>query len=129
MLEVAARDLVGLAAGEADDEDVLAAVADEADAVELVEDAPEAAGSALALVLFLVGLVADARRECDASRVRRPRDRLDGLLQLGELQALAAPGRDHVEVRRRLVVATAVRREREPFAIWRPARCGVAALA
>ena len=94
MLEVAARELRVLAAVDVDDEDVLAPVAGPADAVELVEDAREAPRLALAVVLLLVGVVAHARREGDARRVRRPHDRLDALLQVGELARLAAVRRD-----------------------------------
>src|SRR5581483_6885034 len=95
---------------------------------ELVEDAAEAARFALVLVLFVVCVVADARGERDARRVRAPLDRLDALLQVGELAGLAADGGDRVEGGRRLVVAAA-RREREPLAVGRPARRAVAALA
>src|SRR5207248_11549522 len=95
-----------------------------ADAVELVEDAREAAGLALALVPLLVGGVAHAGREGDPRRIRRPLDGFDALLQVGELARLAAFGRDDVERGGRLVVA-ARRGEREPRAVRRPARSRV----
>src|SRR5437879_12447873 len=96
---------------------MLAAVAGEADAVELVEGALEAARRTLALVLFVVGLVAHARRESDPRRVGRPDDRLDAFLQVGQLPGLAALRGDHVEVRGGLLVAAAVRGEGEPRAV------------
>ena len=69
VLEVAARQLRRVAAVDSDDEDVLVAVARPADAVELMEDAREAPRLALAVVLFVIGGVANARREGDARRV------------------------------------------------------------
>jgi hypothetical protein len=129
VLEVAARDLLGLAAGEADDEDVLAAVAGEADAVQLVEDAGEAARGALSLVLLLVGVVANACGEGDARRVRRPGDRLDAFPQVGEAAGLATLRRNYVEIRRRFLVAAPVRGEGEPLPVRGPAWRAVAPLA
>src|SRR6266516_5517691 len=108
---------------------MLAAVTGEADSVQLVQEAGEAARCALLLVLLFIRLVAYARRECDARRVRRPRDRLDGFLQVGEFPCFAPLRRDHVEVGRRLLVAAPVRGEREPLAVRRPAGRTVAALA
>ena len=121
VLAVAVGELPRLAAVEVDDEDVLAAVGRPADAVELVEEA-RAAGAASACCSSSSSYASSrtrARRRAASSRAtRRP---LDALLAVGELARLAALGGDDVELRRRLVVA-AVRDEREPAAVRRPAR-------
>ena len=121
VLAVAVGDLPGLAALEVDDEDVLAAVGRPADVVELVEEAGQPSRRALLVVLLLVRLVAHAHRVREPRGVGRPDDFLDALLRLGQGPRLAALGRDDVELRRRLL-GSAVRREREPAAVRRPAR-------
>ncbi len=120
VLAVAVGDLPGLAAVEVDDEDVLAAVGRPADVVELVEEARQPSRRALLVVLFLVRLVAHAHRVREPRGVGRPDDVLDALLRLGQGARLAAFRRDDVELRRRLL-GSAVRREREPAAVRRPA--------
>ena len=131
VLAVAVRELPLVAAVEADDEEVLAAVAGPADAVELEEDAGEPPRRAPAVVLLLVRLVAHAAREGDPARVGRPGDRLDALLAVGQPPRLAAVGRQDVELSLRLllVLAVAVRDEGEPAPVGRPARRAVVALA
>ena len=130
VLAVAVRELPLVVAVEADDEDVLAAVAGPADAVELEEDAGEPPRPALAVVLLLVRLVADAAGEGDATRVGRPRDRLDALVPVGQPARLAAVGRQDVELSLRLLlVAVAVRDEGEPASVGRPAGRAVVPLA
>src|SRR5205823_5818449 len=94
---------------------------------ELVEQPRDPARRALAFLFLLVGLVADARREHETCRVGRPRDLLRTLLQLGQLARLTAVGGDHVELR--CLVLAALRREREPAPVRRPARRRVATLA
>src|SRR5436305_13336885 len=91
VLEISARQLPRIAiAVDADDEDVRAAVAGPADAVELVEEPREAARLAFLLVFFLVRLVGDTRGERDARRVGRPRDPLDAPPHVGQLARLPA---------------------------------------
>ena len=90
VLAVAVGELPLVVAVEADDEDVFAAVAGPADAVELEEDAGEPSRRTAAVVLLLVRLVGHPAREGDSLRVRRPRDRVDGLLAVGQLPRLAA---------------------------------------
>src|SRR5207248_1308698 len=58
----------------AHDADLLPSVTGPTDAVELVEDAVEPPRHALLLVLFLIVLVADTRREGDSRRFGRPGD-------------------------------------------------------
>ena len=70
VLAVAVRELHRLAAVEVDDEDVRAPVAGPADAVELLQQPREAARLPLALLLFVIRLVAHAGREGEARRVR-----------------------------------------------------------
>jgi hypothetical protein len=67
-----------------------APVAGPADTVELLQQPREAPRLSLALLLFVVRLVAHARRKGEARRVRRPRDVGDAVLQVGELAGLAA---------------------------------------
>ena len=88
-----------------DDEDVLRTIERPADAVELVLETRDVPRSALAILVFFVGLVRHARRERDARTVGRPLGVLDTLLQLGEPERLTTLSRDHVELRFRLVVA------------------------
>src|SRR4029077_13132313 len=85
VLEVAARQLPWLSAVDVDDEEMLAPVAREADAVELVEDPFETPGRPLLVVLFIGGRVAHPRGKRDPRRVGRPRDRLDALFLIGQL--------------------------------------------
>src|SRR5205807_2858814 len=91
-----------------------------ADVVQLVAHTREAPRAALLLVLFVVSLVTDARAERDAGAVRRPRDAGSVLLELGQLDRLAAPEREHVDLRG--LVLAALRGERELRSIRRPAR-------
>ncbi len=124
VLAVAVGELPGLAVLELDDEDVLAAVGRPADVVELVEEAGQPSRRALLVVFFLVRLVAHAHRVREPRGVGRPDDFLDALLRLGQCPRLSALGRDDVELRRRLL-RSAVRREREPATVRRPARRAV----
>ena len=78
-----------LAAFEIDDEDVLPPVADPADAVELVEDAREAARRALALVLLVVRLVAYARVK--AMRDESGDQTIDSTLSFRSVSLRASP--------------------------------------
>src|SRR5688572_11469424 len=95
--------------------------------VELVGEPLDMARTALTVVLFLVRVVANARREGDAIAVGRPGDFLGTLLQVGELERLAALDGDDVDLSGLLGVA--VRDEGEPGAVRGPARRGVAPVA
>src|SRR4029078_1842965 len=97
-------------------EDVLGALPDPADAVELEEHPGEAPRRPLAVVLLLVRLVRNAAREGDAARVGRPCERLDALLAVGQLPRLAAVCGQDVELSLGLllVVALTIRHEGEP---------------
>ena len=128
VLAVAVGELARVAAVEVDDEDVLAAVGRPADAVELVEEAGQPPRRTLLVVLLLVRLVAHAHRVREPRRVGRPDDLLDAFLRVGQHARLAAFRRDDVQLRRRLL-GSAVRGEREPAAVGRPARRAVALLA
>src|SRR5207244_12006493 len=102
-----------------DDEELAPAVARPADVVELVLETAEAARRTLALVLLLVGLVADAGGERDPRPVGRPDDLRDVLLQVGQPTTLAAARHDDVALLR---VALATGRARELRAVGRPSR-------
>ena len=132
VLAVAVGELTLVVAVEADDEQVRAAVADPADAVELEEDAgepPRRAGLRSSSSSYASSRY--AAREGDAARVGRPGDRLDGLLAVGQPPRLAAVGRQDVELSLRLllVLAVAVRDEGEPAPVGRPAGRPVVPLA
>ena len=99
-------------------EDVPAAVADPALAVELELEPGKAPGPPSPLVFLLVGRVGNAGGERQAGPVRSP-DRLGHVLgEIGEPTCLAAGRRDDVQLLR---LAVAVRDEREAAPVRRPA--------
>src|SRR5436190_24289209 len=89
-----------------------APVAGPADVVELELEPPEATRRPATLVLLLVRIVGDARREGDPRPVRRPGRLAHVVVHLRQPPGLAAAERDHVQLPRLVVAALGDERER-----------------
>ena len=127
VLEVAVRQLERWrGAVRRHDEEVRSPVSGPADRVELVAMPCEPAWEAPLVVGLVVRRVGHTGREGDPRAVRRPDGLGRVLLQLCQARRLTAFEREHVQL---LVVAFAIRDEREPAAVGRPARRRVGLLA
>src|SRR5262249_38271081 len=127
IVERADRELTRCAAVPRHHEDLLRAVIDEPRSVPLVLQDVDRAGWLGPLPLLLVLRLlppADPRHEGEPAPVRRPGRACHARLEVRQPNRLAAVGRHDVELTLSLLLA--LRHEREPPAIRRPAGCGVA---